>query len=231
MPDYLWNANRLLAEPLQKTEQLAAETILAYLHGYSFRNFSTDPTPPPSRTHVHHPHPPYPPYHHPVPPPIGTPLPPCPRAWCTSSVTQPPMCPWPNPCPIAVIRGRKSPFDTDTRFRGLFSNYQRPSTWRNCLIKAPMRRYLRGLYYPFIMLRRNLWRSTSSEIEEATLLAVAAIAAERCVCVRVCARPADGCVARATGKITPMRDTQPCYDNLLTDLSFGSIIIINSLQM
>lgn len=198
MPDYLWNANRLLAEPLQKTEQLAAETILAYLHGYSFRNFSTDPTPP-THTHATHTHPIHPTttLHHRQ----SEPPPPCPRAWCTSSVTQPLMCPWPNPCPIAVIRGRKSPFDTDTRFRGLFSNYQRPSTWRNCLIKAPMRRYLRGLYYPFIMLRRNLWRSTSSEIEEATLLAVAAIAA---VCVCVCA-PGDGCVARATGKITPMR--------------------------
>lgn len=45
MPDYLWNANRLLAEPLQKTEQLATETILAYLHGYSFRN-SSAPEPP-----------------------------------------------------------------------------------------------------------------------------------------------------------------------------------------
>lgn len=127
------------------------------------------------------------------------------------------MCPWPNPCPIAVIRGRKSPFDTDTRFRGLFSNYQRPSTWRNCLIKAPMRRYLRGLYYPFIMLRRNLWRSTSSEIEEATLLAVAAIA---------CVRRACGCVWPA-----PREKLHRCEHTIVprqpfNGLSFGSIIII-----
>lgn len=157
MPDYLWNANRLLAEPLQKTEQLAAETILAYLHGYSFRNFSTDPTPhppPTTPTSIH------PLYHHQFPSSLPLSL--------VHILRHPTslVCSRPNPCPMAVIRGRKSPFDTDTRFRGLFSNYQRPSTWRNCLIKAPMRRSLRGLYYPFIMLRRNLWRSTSNEIEE-----------------------------------------------------------------
>lgn len=58
MPDYLWNANRLLDEPLQKTEQLAAETILAYLHGYSFRNFSTVPPTPHTAPPIYPKHPP-----------------------------------------------------------------------------------------------------------------------------------------------------------------------------